>query len=256
MNRRETLKTLALGAAALPLAAHRIGVTDALAAETTAGAAPGGKSAAATAPSGPFVLPPLGYAFDALEPYLDAQTMQLHHDKHHAAYVAKLNQAVAGRAEVAGWTVEQLVRDLAKVPDDLRTAIRNQAGGHANHSLLWTLLKQDGGKRPSAELAKAIDASVGSFQACVEKLTAAAASVFGSGWAWLTADAAGVVQVETSANQDSPLTAGRSPLLGIDVWEHAYYLKFQNRRADYLAAFGNVIDWNAVSSRYRDTLKH
>ncbi|MEQ1831733.1 MAG: superoxide dismutase [Candidatus Eisenbacteria bacterium] len=206
----------------------------------------------AAAPTGPFSLPPLGYAVDALEPFLDAATMTIHHDKHHAAYVTNLNKAVAGRKEVEGVTLEQLLRDLAKVPDDIRTAVRNHGGGHANHSLLWTSLKKDAAKAPIGELAKAIDTAFGSFSAFHDKFNAAAMSVFGSGWAWLSADAAGKVQVETTPNQDTPITAGRTPLLGLDVWEHAYYLKFQNRRVEYVTAFASVVDWDVISARYRE----
>jgi Fe-Mn family superoxide dismutase len=201
-------------------------------------------------PTGPFSLAALPYDYDALEPHLDAQTMQLHHDKHHAAYVTNLNKAVTGRQEVAGWSLERLLRELSAVPEDIRGAVRNHGGGHHNHTLLWASLKVGGASAPSGDLGQAIDAAFGSFDSCKERLTTAALSVFGSGWAWLSADASGKVQVETTPNQDSPLTAGRTPLLGIDVWEHAYYLKFQNRRADYIAAFANVVDWDAVAQRY------
>jgi len=254
MNRRQVLRTLAIGAASIPLA-HRAALSN----PPIGGALPpdprppGGGAAAG--PAGPFAVPPLGYAFDALEPDLDAQTMQIHHDKHHAAYVTNLNKAVAGRAEVAGWTLDRLLRELDRVPADIRTAVQNHGGGHANHSMLWTSLKKGGGKVPAGELARAVDAAFGSFAAFQDKFAAAAQGVFGSGWAWLSTDAKGVVSIEKSANQDSPLTLGRTPLLGIDVWEHAYYLKFQNRRADYVAAFANVVDWDAVSARYRDAVK-
>lgn len=243
MDRRHALKTLALGVTALTLP-HGAPL---LAAETPAAAKP-----AAPAPTGPFTLPPLGYAVDALEPFLDAQTMTIHHDKHHAAYVSNLNKAVAGRKEVEGQTLEHMLRDLAKVPDDIRTPVRNHGGGHANHSLLWTSLRKDAAKTPSGELAKAIDTAFGSFSAFNDKFNAAAMSVFGSGWAWLSVDAAGKVRVETTPNQDTPITAWRAPLLGIDVWEHAYYLKFQNRRVEYVTAFASVVDWDVVSARYRD----
>jgi len=248
MERRQALKTLALGVTSLTMGTG-LGRATALAAEPAKPAAVPGATPAP--PAGPFTLPPLGYGFDALEPFLDAATMQLHHDKHHAAYVTNLNKAVAGRKEVEGWSVERLVRDLAFVPDDIRSAVRNHAGGHVNHTMLWTSLKKDGAKAPSADLTAAINAAFGSFASCMEKLTGAAAGVFGSGWAWLSADSAGKVQVETSPNQDTPFSGGRTPLLGIDVWEHAYYLKYQNRRAEYLTAFANVIDWDAVSGRYR-----
>ncbi|NOT35348.1 MAG: superoxide dismutase [Candidatus Eisenbacteria bacterium] len=210
---------------------------------------------ALAAPTGPFTLPALGYAFDALEPHLDAQTMQLHHDKHHAAYVANLNKAVAGRKEVVGWSLDQLVRDLAKVPDEIRTAVRNHGGGHANHSLLWTTLKRDGAKAPAGELAGAIDKAFGSLSGFQDKFNAAATGVFGSGWAWLAHSKADGLTVMALPNQDSPMSTGWTPLFGIDVWEHAYYLKFQNRRAEYITAFQSVVDWDAVSARYRDALK-
>lgn len=249
MTRREALKTLALGAGAalLPRVAFADGPTTPPAAPVASSATP--------APTGPFTLPPLGYAFDALEPHLDAQTMQIHHDKHHAAYVTNLNKAVAGRPELAKWSVEDLVSKLDQVPAEIRTAVRNHGGGHANHSLLWTSLKRDGAQAPIGELAKAIDVTFGSFAGFQDKWTAAAMSVFGSGWAWLTLDAKGTLAIETSPNQDSPLTAGRRPVAGIDVWEHAYYLKFQNRRAEYVAAFAKVMDWDVISGRYRDLRK-
>jgi superoxide dismutase, Fe-Mn family len=209
---------------------------------------------AADAP-GPFALPPLGYAFDALEPHIDAQTMQIHHDKHHAAYVANLNKAVAGEPSLAGKTVEALVANLAAVPDAARGAVRNQGGGHANHSLFWTLLKRNGGGKPKAELATAIDKAFGGFSGFQEKFTAAALKQFGSGWAWLTINAEHALAVEATPNQDTPLSSGRTPLLALDVWEHAYYLKYQNRRADYIAAFYNVIDWDAVAERHLKALR-
>jgi superoxide dismutase, Fe-Mn family len=245
MDRRQAMKTLALGAAALPLfPGGALALGDAAPAPTAAAPPP--------APTGPFSLPPLGYAFDALEPHLDARTMQIHHDKHHAAYVTNLNKAVSGRKEVEGWSAERLVRDLAQVPQDIRTAVRNHGGGHVNHSLFWTSLKRDGAKRPSGELAPAIDRAFGSFDAFLAKFDSAAAGVFGSGWAWLAADTNGVVQVVATPNQDSPLTAGLVPLLGLDVWEHAYYLLYQNRRPEYVAAFHEVADWSVVSARYAD----
>ena len=254
MDRRQVLKTLALGAASIPLvqATALADVSPSMPVvkvKDPAAAAP----VAPAAPTGPFTLPPLGYAFDALEPFLDAQTMQIHHDKHHAAYVTNLNKAVTGRPEVEGWPVERLMHDLAVVPEDIRTAVRNHGGGHANHSLLWKSLKKDGAKAPKGELSEAINAAFGSFAAFGEKFTAASMSVFGSGWAWLSKDAQGIVRIETTPNQESPLTAGRVPIVGIDVWEHAYYLKFQNRRAEYVTAFASVIDWDAAAARYKDT---
>lgn len=251
MDRRQALKTLSLGAVAAPLVP---GAAFALADAASPGKAIG-QTAIPAVPAGPFVLPPLGYAFDALEPHFDAATMQLHHDKHHAAYVNNLNKAVAGRKEVEGWTVERLVRDLAQVPEDIRTAVRNHGGGHVNHSLFWTSLRTAGGKRPAGELAGAIDQAFGSFDAFRAKFDGAAAGVFGSGWAWLVTDAQGALQVLATPNQDSPLTQGLTPLLGLDVWEHAYYLKFQNRRPEYVAAFHSLADWDVVSARYRDARK-
>ena len=248
MNRRQAVRALALGVTSLSVAPGALQIAAAQAAKPATPAPKPTTPAATTA--GPFTLAALPYDYDALEPHLDAQTMQIHHDKHHAAYVTNLNKAVTGRAEVAGWSLERLLRELSSVPEDIRGAVRNHAGGHHNHTLLWSSLKVGGGSAPGGELAKAIDAAFGSFDAARERLTAAATSVFGSGWAWLTSDATGQVQVETTPNQDSPLTAGRVPLLGIDVWEHAYYLKFQNRRADYLTAFANVVDWSVVEERY------
>ena len=204
---------------------------------------------AADAP-GPFTLPPLGYAFDALEPYIDPQTMQIHHDKHHATYVMNLNKAVANIPTLATQSVESLLKDLNAIPEAVRPAVRNHGGGHANHSLFWQLLKKNGGGKPGGELARAIDKKFGSFTAFQDKFTEAATKQFGSGWAWLSLGADGELLVEATPNQDSPISAGRTPLLGIDVWEHAYYLKYQNRRADYITAFYNVINWDAVAGRF------
>lgn len=198
-----------------------------------------------------FKLPPLPYAFDALEPHLDAQTMQIHHDKHHAAYVTNLNKAVAGQAALAGKSVEELVRNLHSVPEAVRTAVRNHGGGHVNHTFFWQLLARNAPAKPTGELAGAIDKKFGSFDAFKEQFTKAATGVFGSGWAWLTLDADKQLRIEATPNQDTPLTAGRSPVLGIDVWEHAYYLKYQNRRPDYVAAFYNVINWDFVAETYK-----
>jgi len=198
----------------------------------------------------PFQLPPLPYAYDALEPYIDAQTLKVHHGGHHATYVRNLNAAVAGRPEVAGKTIEQLLANLDALPGDLRTAIRNNGGGHYNHSLYWQIMSPKGGGAPTGELARAIEKTFGSFARFQEEFTRAALGVFGSGWAWLTVDSAGQLRVETSANQDTPLSAGRTPILCIDVWEHAYYLRYQNRRAEYIKAFYNVIDWKRVGELY------
>ncbi|MBM3878271.1 MAG: superoxide dismutase [Verrucomicrobia bacterium] len=202
------------------------------------------------APAGPFQLPPLPYAFDALEPHLDAQTMQIHHDRHHAGYVRNLNVAVAGQPALADRTVEDLLKDLARLPEAVRTAVRNHGGGHANHSLFWEIMKKNGGGQPSGDLAKAIARQFSSFDSFQQEFSKAAGGVFGSGWAWLTVEGKNL-RIETTPNQDSPLSQGRVPILGLDVWEHAYYLKYQNRRADYIAAFYNALDWSAVAARYR-----
>ncbi len=228
--------------------------TAALIAETLpAEAFPTGQAASAQAapPSGPFKLPDLPYAYDALEPSFDAATMHLHHDKHHQAYVNNLNIAVAAHPELNGKTVEELVINLNSWPEAARTAVRNQGGGHANHSFWWPTLGK-GGAAPSGELAKAIDAKFGSFSAFQDKLTAASMSVFGSGWAWLVKVPDGMLSIETTPNQDSPLTAGHKPVLGVDVWEHAYYLKYQNKRADYVKAFFQVVNWDYVSGQFAE----
>ncbi|MGA3180136.1 MAG: superoxide dismutase [Verrucomicrobiota bacterium] len=202
----------------------------------------------ATAPIGPFTLPPLPYPFDALEPHIDAQTMQIHHDKHHAAYVANLNKAVADFPDLGKMPVEALFKDLNAVPEKVRATVRNQGGGHYNHSIFWEMMKKNGGGQPAGELSKAIDAKFGSFAAFKDQFTKAAAGQFGSGWAWLVSDRDGL-GIQSTPNQDSPLSEGKRPLLGLDVWEHAYYLKYQNRRADYIAAWFNVINWDYVSQR-------
>jgi len=201
------------------------------------------------ASTGPFTLPKLPYATDALEPSIDTQTMEIHHGKHHAAYVANLNKAVTGQAGLAGKSVEELVANLSSVPEGIRTAVRNNGGGHANHSLFWTSLKKGGGGAPKGELAKAIDTAFNNFDGFKMKFTDTAMKQFGSGWAWLVIDGK-KLSIEGLPNQDSPLSSGKTPILGIDVWEHAYYLKYQNRRADYVEAFYKVIDWDAVSARF------
>lgn len=198
-----------------------------------------------------FTLPDLPYPYEALEPHIDAQTMRIHHDKHHAAYVKNLNDALAGHEDLLGMSVEALVADLSKVPEDIRTKVRNNGGGHANHSLFWTVMKQGGGGKPAGQLAAAIDAAFGTFEAFQEKFAAAAMGRFGSGWAWLIADGERLAIVDTP-NQDSPLMEGKTPILGLDVWEHAYYLTYQNLRAEYVKVWWNVVNWEAVSHRYED----
>ena len=196
-----------------------------------------------------FEVPPLTYAYDALEPHIDEQTMRIHHDKHHAAYVGKLNEAVAG-TNLETRSIESILSDLGSVPEQKRTAVQNQGGGHANHTLFWTVIGPNGGGTPSGQLANAIDTTFGSFEGFKETFSDAATTRFGSGWAWLVVKSSGGLAVYSTANQDSPLSQGDSPILGIDVWEHAYYLNYQNRRPDYITAFYNVIDWAAVEKRY------
>ncbi len=203
----------------------------------------------APAASGPFSVPPLPYAFDALEPHIDARTMEIHHDKHHAAYVTNLNKAVAESPELSKKPIEELLANLNGVPEKIRMAVRNQGGGHYNHTLFWQMMKKGGGGEPKGELAKALEKSFGSYSGFKEKLSEAATKVFGSGWAWLVVEG-NQLKIESSANQDTPLSQGKQALLGVDVWEHAYYLKYQNRRPDYLAAWFNVINWDFVGDRY------
>ena len=195
-----------------------------------------------------YTLPELPYAFDALEPHIDARTMEIHHGKHHQAYISKVNDAIAG-TELESKGIEALVADLGAVRENIRTAVRNNGGGHANHSLFWTIMGPGAGGSPSGDLAAAIDGAFGNFDDFKSQFSNAAATRFGSGWAWLSVDGDKLV-VESTANQDSPLSDGRTPILGLDVWEHAYYLNYQNRRPDYISAFFNVVDWNAVADRF------
>ena len=256
MTRRQALKTTALVTATFAT------VPVALAQQTAPTIAP-------IAPTGPYKLPPLPYAFDALEPHLDARTMEIHHDKHHAAYVANLNKAVVDFPEAEKKSVEELVLGLNAVPEKIRTTVRNNGGGHYNHSLFWQMMKKDGEGEPTGELAKVITKSFGSFGNFRTKFTEAATKVFGSGWVWLAAAGPDAAWIETTPNQDSPITPAplpseilkdfnitgsgvstKLPLLGLDVWEHAYYLKYQNKRADYIAAWWNVVNWDFVAERY------
>ena len=204
----------------------------------------------------PYTLPALPYAFDALEPHIDTQTMEIHHTRHHQTYVNNLNAALKDTG-LDDKPVEALVSAVDSLPEAVRTAVRNNAGGHYNHSLFWTVMSPTGGGVPKGELASAIDRDLGGFDAFKDAFTKAALTRFGSGWAWLSVTAAGKLVVESSANQDSPLTqgvgSGNTPILGLDVWEHAYYLKYQNRRPEYIAAFYNVVDWAEVARRYAAT---
>jgi superoxide dismutase, Fe-Mn family len=196
-----------------------------------------------------FNVPDLKYPYEALEPYIDAETMKIHHDKHHGAYVTNLNKAVDG-TEYASWTPEALVKDWAKLPENIKTVVRNNGGGHYNHSLFWELIGPKAGGKPGGALAAAIDRDLGGFDAFKTEFTKAGMGRFGSGWAWLVLGPDKKLSILSTANQDNPLAEGRFPLLGVDVWEHAYYLKYQNRRADYLEAFYNVIAWQAVEARF------
>ncbi|OIK16569.1 superoxide dismutase [Bacillus sp. MUM 116] len=196
-----------------------------------------------------FELPQLPYAEDALEPHIDKETMNIHHTRHHNTYVTNLNNALAGNEELLSKSVEEVISNLDAVPESARTAVRNNGGGHANHSLFWTILSPNGGGAPSGELADAINSKFGSFEAFKEEFAKAATTRFGSGWAWLAVNN-GELELTSTPNQDSPLMEGKTPILGLDVWEHAYYLKYQNKRPDYIGAFWNVVNWDEVAKRY------
>ncbi len=198
----------------------------------------------------PFELPPLPYAEDALEPHIDARTMRIHHDKHHAAYTNNLNAALEGHGDLAGKSIEALLGDLNALPEAIRTTVRNNGGGFANHNLFWEIMGPDAGGEPTGELGAAINNAFGGFAAFKEQFSKAAATRFGSGWAWLYVDGGGKLAVGSTPNQDTPLMEGNTPILGLDVWEHAYYLNYQNRRPDYVAAWWNVVNWDAVAAKY------
>ena len=197
-----------------------------------------------------FALPDLPYAHDALAPHIDARTMEIHHGKHHQGYVNKLNAALEGHSDLQSKSIADLLTGIGEVPESIRTAVRNNGGGHANHSLFWSVMSPDGGGTPSGDLASAIDSAFGSFDAFKEAFSAAAGTRFGSGWAWLVVSAGGSLKVYSTANQDSPYMEGDTPILGLDVWEHAYYLNYQNRRPDYVGAFWNVVNWGQVAQNY------
>jgi len=198
-----------------------------------------------------FELPALPYAYDALEPHVDAMTMEIHHQRHHQAYVNGLNQALAG-SDYEKWDLFELLRQIQSIPSNMQPAVRNHGGGHANHSLFWQVMSPQSGGEPTGKLAKAIENDIGGFQNFKEQFTQAAVSRFGSGWAWLVKNAKGQLEITSTANQDSPLMDGLTPILGLDVWEHAYYLKYQNKRADYIAAFYEVIHWPEVARRFEE----
>ncbi len=239
MTRRQAIKTTALATAAAAIAPAVIGQNNPVVANPSV-----------------FTLPPLPYALDALEPHIDARTMDIHHGKHHKAYVDNLNKAIAQMPGVGGsLAIESLLQNLNPLPDNVRTAVRNNGGGHFNHSLFWQMMKKNGGGEPKSELTKAIEANFGSVALFKESFAKAATSRFGSGWAWLVVNK-GKLEIVSTANQDSPIMGKESagcegqPLLGLDVWEHAYYLKYQNKRADYIAAWWNVVDWDFAAERY------
>jgi len=195
-------------------------------------------------------LPPLPYDFAALEPHIDAQTMQIHHGKHHAAYVNNLNAALEKHPELAGKTAEDLIRNLSAIPEDIRTAVRNNGGGHVNHTMFWEIMGPGMGGPPTGAIADAINGTFGGFDSFKDQMNKAGVSRFGSGWAWLV-EAGGKLSIESTANQDNPISDGKRAIMGVDVWEHAYYLKYQNRRPDYLAAWWNAVNWDAVNKRFK-----
>ncbi|MCZ6704843.1 MAG: superoxide dismutase [Bacteroidetes bacterium] len=197
-------------------------------------------------------LPDLPYAHDALEPHIDARTMEIHHGKHHQGYVNNLNAALADQGDLAAEKVEKVLREINSVPESIRTAVRNNAGGHANHSLFWSIMSPNGGGTPSGDLAGAIDSAFSSFEEFKSSFSTAAGTRFGSGWAWLVRTASGDLQVYSTANQDSPYMQGDTPLMGLDVWEHAYYLNYQNRRPDYVSAFWSVVNWEEVAHNFEN----
>lgn len=242
MTRREALKKAALATVACA-ATSALNTVRAESASTTS------TIDALTAPKGPFWLAPLPYAYDALEPFIDAETMRIHHDVHCAAYVGNLNKAVTD-PKIASWPIDRLLRNLDAAPENVRAAIRNYGGGHYNHSIFWKMMKKNGGGEPGASLAEAIQNTFVSFTAFKDIFTKAALGQFGSGWTWLTSDGKGSIRIENTSNQDSPISQGRMPLLGIDLWEHAYYLKYQSDRAEYIKAWFNVVNWEYASERF------
>jgi len=197
-----------------------------------------------------FELPALPYAYDALEPYIDARTMEIHHTKHHGGYVTKTNAALEKYPELQGKSIEELLTDLNSIPEDIRTAIRNSGGGHYNHSIFWTIMGPGAGGEPEGNIAAAISDNFGSFDKFKEEFSNVAATHFGSGWAWLAMDASGKLSVFSTPNQDSPISSGFKPIMGLDIWEHAYYLKYQNRRPEYISNWWNVVNWKAVEDRF------
>jgi len=239
LTRREALSTLGVGALALAAAGRGL---DAASTDQA--------PAQAQAATGPYTLPPLPYAFDALEPHIDALTMQIHHDRHHQAYVNNLNTALAGAGEAGKAPLDDLLKNLAALPESVRTAVRNNGGGHVNHVQFWTLMAPGAGGPPTGAIADAIKGAFGGFEAFKDQFSKAAMGRFGSGWAWLSDDR-GKLVIHSTANQDTPSMEGKRAIFGLDVWEHAYYLKYQNRRADYVGAFWNVISWAEINRRLK-----
>ena len=197
-----------------------------------------------------YTLPTLAYPYNALEPHIDARTMEIHHSKHHQAYINNVNNAIKGKADLESKSVEDLIANINAIPEDIRNVVRNNGGGHANHTLFWTIIGPNAGGQPQGKVAAAIDQAFGSFDAFKEKFAQAATTRFGSGWAWLSVTKDGKLEISSTPNQDSPLSEGKTPILTIDVWEHAYYLHYQNRRPDYIAAFWNVVNWQEVEKRF------
>jgi Fe-Mn family superoxide dismutase len=207
-----------------------------------------------TAQAVTFQLPPLPYSFDALEPYIDAKTMEIHHDKHHGAYVTNVNKALDGHSDLQKLSIEELLASLNQVPENIRTTVRNNGGGHANHSMFWTIMKKGGGGEPKGELADAIKKTFGSFADFKTKFAQTGAGRFGSGWAWLFIQN-GKLVLDSTPNQDNPIMSGGKPVMGLDVWEHAYYLKYQNRRPEYIEAWWNVVNWDQIAENYKKAIK-
>ena len=197
-----------------------------------------------------YTLPPLAYPYNALEPHIDARTMEIHHTKHHQAYINNVNNAIKGKADLESKSVEELISNINAIPEDIRNVVRNNGGGHANHTFFWTIIGPKAGGQPQGKVAEAITQAFGTFDAFKEKFAQAATTRFGSGWAWVSVAKDGKLEISSTANQDSPLMEGKTPILGIDVWEHAYYLHYQNRRPDYIAAFWNVVNWQEVEKRF------
>jgi superoxide dismutase, Fe-Mn family len=253
LNRRHFLFLLSASVSSLVLEGCTLSQDNQKVSDTPTGApSPVEKS---EPPKGAFTLPPLPYAYDALEPYIDAETMRFHHDKHHAAYVNNLNEALNKHPQLKGKTVEQMLQNLDDVPTDVRNVVRNNGGGHVNHKMFWEIMKPSGGGEPTGAIATAINKNFGSFAEFKKKFNAEGAKRFGSGWVWLVRNQDASLEVVSTANQDSPISSGKYPIMGNDVWEHAYYLKYQNLRAKYLEAWWNVVNWDEINKRFAQASK-